>query len=109
MIKCKKIFFSLLFVGATITANADKLEFPSNMPSAEFQETVTLTVVVNEESEIEMENVIKAGYLDVYNLLGVKVTKVDLKKCIDNKCNLDLAKGLYILKAGKVAKKIIVK
>lgn len=93
-----------------MTANAEKLDFPSNVQFAESQEeAVTLTVVVNEDAEVEMENVVKTGYLEVYNLLGVKITSVNLKKCTDNRCNIELAKGLYILKAGKVAKKIIVR
>lgn len=100
----------MLFVGAAIAANAEKMDFPINSLVSESQEVeVTLTVVVNEDAEVEMENVVKTGYLDVYNLLGVKVTSVNLKECTDNRCNIELAKGLYILKAGKVAKKIIVR
>lgn len=110
MIRYRKIFVSLLFVGAAMTANADRMDFSSDALFYESQEAeVTLTVVVNEDAEVKMENVVKKGYLEVYNLLGVKVTSVNLKECTDDKCNIELAKGLYILKAGKVAKKIIVK
>lgn len=110
MSKYKNIFLSLLFVGATLTANAETMDFPTDVSVAEPQDkTMKLTVTINETTEIEMENVPTTGYLEVYSLLGVKITSVNLKKCTDNKCSIDLAKGLYILKAGKVAKKVIIK
>ncbi len=111
MIRCKSILLSLLLIGSASVVSAENADFPINTSFAETDDTVlTLKVTINEDTEIELENVLKTtNYLDVYNLLGVKVTSVNLKKCVDNRCSLDLNKGLYILKAGKVAKKVIVR
>ena len=55
-----------------------------------------------------MENIPTAGYLEVYSILGVKVRSINLRTYL-GVCNIELPKGIYILKAGKVAQKVIVK
>lgn len=72
------------------------------------QGTMTIDVYINGVNTVKLEDIPTEGFLDVYSVLGVKVTSVNLKNCIAN-CTLDLPKGIYVLKAGRVAKKIIVK
>jgi len=112
MVRYRNILLSLLFAGATLTANAEKMDFPSNISVSDAEsdsKTMTLTVKINQDSEIKMEKVPTKGYLEVYSILGVKITSINLKTCVGNSCSIDLSKGLYILKAGKIAKKIVVK
>lgn len=69
---------------------------------------MSVEVMINGTSKITMENVPTTGYLEVYSILGVRVKSINLKTCIGG-CYIDLPKGLYILKAGKVAQKVIVR
>lgn len=94
-----------------MTANANNADFPTyNSVSEQQDKAMNLEVMINNTTKILMENVPVSGYLEVYSILGVKVTSVNLKSYIDSKyCYLDLPKGLYILKAGKVAVKVVVK
>lgn len=113
MTRYRNIFFTLLFTGVTLTANAEKLEYPVNIvisdPEAN-DKTMTLEITINQDAKIKLENTPTSGYLEVYSILGLKVTSINLKTCsATNSCSIDLSKGLYILKAGKVAKKIVVK
>lgn len=60
-----------------------------------------------------MENVPTKGYLEIYSILGVKVKSINLKECAvgDNfgSYTLEIGKGVYIIKAGKVSRKILVR
>lgn len=113
MIRYKNILVAFLFTGVTLTANAEKLDYPTEITMAGSEindKTMTLEVTINQDSKIKLENVPTSGYLEVYTILGLKITSVNLKTCTaTNSCSIDLSKGLYILKAGKVAKKIVVK
>lgn len=110
MKKYKQIFFITLLTGASLAANANEgLPPVDNIVSEQNDKTMKLEITINENSKIIMENVPTTGYLEVYNILGVKVTSVNLKNCTDGKKDLTLSKGLFILKAGKVAKKVIIK
>ena len=109
--KFKYILFLILFTGISFQANSKGVDFPVNSFSIADQpldNTTTLEVNINNTTKIKMENVPTSGYLEVYSILGVKVTSINLKTCVGS-CYLDLAKGLYILKAGKSAQKIIVR
>ncbi len=111
MVRNKKILFILLFMGLSLSASSGNLNFPSNsFPIADQQQdkSMTLEVMINSTTKIIMENVPLTGYLEVYSILGVRVTNVNLKTCMGG-CSIDLPKGIYILKAGKVAQKIIVR
>jgi len=111
MRRYKHILFLILFIGATFSVNSKGTDFPVNSyPIVEQPQdnTMTLEVMINNTTKIKMENVPTSGYLEVYSILGVKVTSVNLKS-IAGVCPLELQKGLYILKAGKVAQKVIVR
>jgi hypothetical protein len=106
-----------LFTGISLATNAKKTDFPVIFPIDDISEadtadtinTMTLEVTINQKTTIKMEKVPTTGYLEVYSILGRKVTSINLKTCVANTCSIDLAKGIFILKAGKVAKKVIVK
>ena len=110
MVRLKEILlFILLFAGTTLTANVNRMDFPSIFSVSESQEkTMSLDVIINGTTKIQMENVPLTGYLEIYSILGVKITSVNLKTCIGG-CYIDLPKGLYILKAGRIAQKVIVR
>lgn len=111
MVKYKKILFFLLFVGVTLSLHAKELDFPINeytIADQQFDKGLVLSVTINYTTKIQLENVPQVGYLEVYSILGVKVTSVNLRDCVGG-CYIDLPKGLYILKAGKSAQKVIVR
>lgn len=113
MVKCRNIFFFLLFVGVSLTTNAKGMDFPTDVAITDSEskdKTMTLEVTINQDAKVKLENMPTSGYLEVYSILGLKVTSINLKTCTTTKsCTIDLSKGLYIFKAGKIAKKIIVK
>lgn len=111
MRRYRYILFFILFTGATLTINSKGVDFPVNGFSITDQpqdNTMTLEVIINNNTKVKMENIPTSGYLEVYSILGVKVTSINLKTCVGS-CYIDLPKGLYILKAGKVAQKIVVR
>lgn len=111
MDKFKYILFLILFTGVSFQAYSKGTEFPVNsfsIADKPLDNTTTLEVNINNTTKIKMENVPTTGYLEVYSILGVKVTSINLKTIVGS-CYLDLPKGLYILKAGKSAQKIIVR
>lgn len=106
-----KILFIALFAGLSLSANSARVEFSSDpfRTAGEQQDnTMTLEVVINGISKVTMENIPTTGYLEVYSILGVKVRSINLRTYL-GVCNIELPKGIYILKAGKVAQKVIVK
>lgn len=110
MVAYKKILFFILFAGISISAGAETLESTVNESITDHQrKETTLKIVINYNTEILLENAPTTGYLEVYSVLGAKITSVNLKSCTDGECSLLLKKGLYIIKAGKVAQKIIVR
>jgi len=110
MVKYRKILFTLLLVGGCFSANAEGSGFPSASSVFEQQDkTMSFDVTINGTTKIKMENTPTSGHLEVYSILGVKVTSINLKTCEGGGCYLDLPKGLYIFKAGKVALKVIVR
>lgn len=72
------------------------------------EEVMTIVVRINNDSYTVMKDIPTVGYFDVYTILGERIKRLDLKKC-DEGVDLELSKGLYILRAGKVTQKIIVR
>ncbi len=99
---------SVLFVGISLPAMANYADTSSctfhNNPGG----LMSIDVYINGSDKIQLEDIPTEGFLEVYSILGVKVTNVNLKKCVGN-CTLNLPKGIYILKAGNVARKIVVR
>lgn len=71
---------------------------------------VDLELLINGNSKITMKGVPTEGYLEVYSVIGVRVLRVNLKQCVGvGAYSLDLPKGVYIFRAGKVAQKVFVR
>lgn len=110
MVKYKKILLLCLFGGISLSSFSYEVGIPSAtvLVSEVQEELIDLEVTINSITKIELQNVPKDGYLEVFSILGVRVARVSIKDSV-GKCFIDLSKGLYILKAGEVAQKIIVK
>ncbi|MDR0823860.1 MAG: T9SS C-terminal target domain-containing protein, partial [Prevotella sp.] len=92
MVDYKKILFILLFVGFSLSATSGNSLFPSSgfsITDEQQDKTMSLEVIINGTSKIIMENVPLTGYLEVYSILGVRVTNVNLKTCTTG-CSIDL-------------------
>ncbi len=112
MVRYGKIFFITLVIGAAFTANTYAVNSPFPITNSIFDQqdkSNILEITINQTTKLKMENVPTEGYLEVYSILGVKVTSKNLKTCEGGQCYLELPKGLYILKAGKIAIKVIVR
>ncbi|MBK5722473.1 T9SS type A sorting domain-containing protein [Dysgonomonas sp. Marseille-P4677] len=108
----RKILLSLLLAGVSLSASSEEKDFPSDSFPSDFKEvqdrTMNLDLEINRTTKITLENIPTTGYLEVYSILGLKVTSVNLKTILGS-YPLELPKGIYIIKAGKVAQKIIVR
>ncbi|NDV78724.1 T9SS type A sorting domain-containing protein [Dysgonomonas sp. 511] len=108
----RKILLILLFAGVSLASVAHTSPLPVSSvpdPLEQTDDTMTIYVVVNGATKVKMENIPDSGYLEVYSILGVRVSSVNLKTISGEEHHINLPKGLYILKAGKVAVKVIVK
>lgn len=107
----KYLIFAILFTGTTFAASANMSDLPVNRLSVAekpLDNISILEVIINNTSKVKLENIPNSGYLEVYSILGVKVTSVNLKTILGS-YSIDLAKGVYIIKVGKIAQKIIVR
>ena len=72
------------------------------------EKVMTIEVLINNNSKVKMIDVPVSGRLEVYSILGVKVTTIALSASTKQYTIPNtLPKGVYILKAGNVAQKII--
>lgn len=72
--------------------------------------TIDLVILVNGNSKIVMKNVPTEGYLEIYSVIGVRISRINLKQCIGvGEYPIELPKGVCIFRAGKVAQKVFVK
>lgn len=111
MLKSKKISIFLLATVLSITAYANASGEHFSFSSAEVidNNVKTIDILINGNSKVQMKDVPLNGYLEVYSILGVKVRSISLGSIDGVYEGLALPKGIYILKAGKVAQKVIVK
>ncbi len=110
MLKSKKIFIFLLTTLLSLTAYSNVYEELFSPSSSEANDNVkTIDILINGNSKVQMKDVPRSGYLEVYSILGVKVKSISLGSIDGVYEGLALPKGIYILKAGKVAQKVIVK
>lgn len=113
MLKAKKISIFMLSMLLSFTAYGSVLNEFSTSSATEVStndkvKTISIYVNSNRNYKIQMKDVPKVGYLEVYTVLGVKVKSVSLGSFDVEYDGLSLPKGIYILRAGKVAQKIIV-
>ncbi|WP_165040769.1 T9SS type A sorting domain-containing protein [Dysgonomonas sp. ZJ709] len=112
MVQFNKIFCLLLFIGCSLSVDAEgsviSIEIEDAVAVDNKEITMNLDILINSTTRTQLQNVPTKGYLEVYSILGSKVTSKNLQNCLGG-CELELPKGLYILKAGKVTQKIIVR
>lgn len=108
----KKIIFSILLSILSLSVYAERSSFAypesTEIESIENTQSMSIDLLINGNCRVKMQEVPTSGRLDVYSILGVKITSVGLSYCI-NEYPIELPKGLYIFRAGKTAQKIIVK
>lgn len=111
----KTIFLVLLFV-LSISVYAERAAFVFVYPETSIVEntnnspsmSVSVDLLINGNNRVKMTDIPTSGRIEVYSILGVKITSVSLREYICE-YSIDLPKGLYILKAGRTAQKIVVK
>lgn len=98
------LFISLIFL-LSLTANGFAQE--ERKPSIAENELTQIYLTVS-GSSIRIQNADRGDTLEIYNILGVKVssTKID---SLDKTINLNLPKGCYILKIENTVRKIAIK
>lgn len=70
-------------------------------------EQVSLTLTVS-GSTVRVQNAVPGSLMEVYNILGVKITSVRIDS-LDKTLTLNLPKGYYIFKIGDIVRKVIVR
>lgn len=101
------IFFSLVIYSVTVFSSSNTFTEQEKHVKAK-EETMTIAIRINNDSFTNMKNIPTVGFFDVYTILGERIKRIDLKKCKEG-VDLELSKGLYILKAGKVTQKIVIR
>lgn len=92
--------FSLLSTGISYAQEAKKTK-----PVETEQSNVVLTI---EGNMVHIQNVNSKAPLEIYNVLGVKITSTIIDST-DKTITLNLPKGCYILKIQDVVRKIAIK
>lgn len=109
MLKNKILSILILSALLSLTAYGGTMDGLLDPASAEVadENVKTIDIIINGNSKVQMKDVPKTGYLEVYSILGVKVKSISLGSIDATYEGLSLPKGIYILRAGKVAQKII--
>lgn len=76
-------------------------------PRRSIMETPEKVNIKLSENRLTIENLPKDNILEIYNIMGVKVYSRRVKAGT-NEYLLSLSKGFYILKIGKITKKIAI-
>ncbi len=95
------LLLSILLPGVPQTSKA--------MPAIEIVENdfQSVTISINSESVLHVTGA-SGQTLDIYNITGVKVMSIKVDGS-DKNYNLNLPKGCYIVKVGKVVRKISIR
>lgn len=108
--KSKLITFLIIsFISISLSAFADGWDgytHTNTSAKEEKDKTMSIEILINGTSKIEMHEVPLSGYLEIYSIMGLKVKNINLKQCVSG-CSVDLPKGYYIFRAGRVALKVV--
>lgn len=109
MANFKRLLFIIILSVCSVAGYSSSETFSDKIPHAKVQEeTMSILVTINSEYFVRMKDIPTTGYLEVYTILGERIKRLDLNKCKEG-ATLDLSKGLYILRAGKITQKIVVR
>lgn len=100
--------YLLVILFATLMMASPKQAKANCMPEIEFIDNVQKPVISVEENNIRVTDA-SGLTLNVYNLAGgapILSVKIDSQ---DKRFDLNLPKGIYIIKVGKIARKIVIK
>lgn len=102
----RRLFFyfflalTLLIFPTVVAQEGRKVETVQNE-----QSSLTLTV---SGTTVRVQNATPGSLMEVYNILGVKVTSVRIDT-VDKSVILNLPKGYYIFKIGDIVRKVVIK
>ena len=102
----KRLFFYFFFALALLpfsTMTAQEGRKAETVQSE--QSSLTLTV---SGTTVRVQNATPGSLIEVYNILGVKVTSVRIDT-VDKSVTLNLPKGYYIFKIGDIVRKVLIK
>lgn len=102
------ISFWIMFSTSAFSLGSAFLDADFMQEQQEKENTVVLSITINSNSTIKMKDVPQTGNFEVMSVLGKRVTIKEIKDCMDG-VYLELPNGIYILKAGKIAQKIVVR
>lgn len=109
MANFKKSFLAMCLMICSVMVYPSSNIFSEGEKSAlTLEETMTIMVRINNDSFTQMKNIPLIGFLDVYTILGERIKRIDLSKSKEG-VDIELSKGLYILKAGKITQKIVIR
>jgi len=103
-----KRFFSILlmtYLLCSVGLTAYTQDGNNRIAETEAESTTKIKLV---ENRIVIENLPKNDLLEIYNIMGVKVFSRRIEAGT-NEYTLSLTKGYYIIKIGKITKKIAVR
>lgn len=110
----KTILLSGMILGFSFVASAnDSFSIPTTTSITGMQvvnnnDVMSITVIVNNEKRVQLNDIPTRGNLDIFSVLGVKVASISLRSSTPI-YQINLPKGVYVFKAGKVAKKVVAK
>lgn len=106
----KKILILLLLSMLAFSANAGGwVSAPSNVTTDTKSKTIDVELLINSSSKVKLKDIPTEGYIDVYSIIGALVMRINIKNCLSGEYSAELPKGFFILKAGKVTKKVLAK
>lgn len=101
-----KSIYKLILAGALIMSSA--VASQAFMPGDGIESDVANAVSINVAQTSVRIIGAQGQYLEIYKITGVPVEKIKIDSS-DKKVELNLAKGCYILKVGKLVRKVTIK
>lgn len=101
-----KSIYKLILAVALIMSSA--VASQAFMPSDVIEDDVANAVSINVTQTSVRITGAQGQYLEIYKITGVPVEKIKIDSA-DKKVELNLTKGCYILKVGKLVRKVTIK
>jgi hypothetical protein len=97
------LLMTYLFCSVSLPAYMQEVDKQSVTEESEIKTKIKLV-----DNKIKIENLPKDDLLEIYNIMGMKVYSRRIKAGT-NEYALSLTKGYYIIKIGKITKKIAIR
>lgn len=102
----KRLFFYFFFILASLLPVALQAQEERKAETVQSEQS-SLTITAS-GTTVRIQNATSGSMMEVYNILGVKVTSVRIDSA-DKTVTLNLPKGYYIFKIGDTVRKVIIK